>query len=115
MLLGRVVEFDWLTSTLALVPSFFFCLLSLQLVTLGGVLSSWQQALQRMVVGDIWEVYTPGAHAYGPFGVQRDDIGPNETLVFKLKLLEIHCDNPDDLVPKSYHHPKRVPTQKEEL
>jgi hypothetical protein len=50
------------------VLSAFCCLLSagfVQPLALGGVLGAHQQALERMVVGDEWEIITPGAFAYG--------------------------------------------------
>jgi hypothetical protein len=39
--------------------------LLIQPLALGGVLGAHQQALERMVVGDEWEIITPGAFAYG--------------------------------------------------
>ena len=72
------------------------------------MLTAWQRALERMVVGDIWEIYTPAASAYGTYGVKRDGIGPGEYLVFKLKLLEINCNNPEDQIPKNWVHPSRA-------
>ncbi len=53
----------------------------------GGVIQGWQQALQLMPVGSKWEVVIPSNLAYGQDG--RDRIGPNETLVFEIELVEI--------------------------
>jgi FKBP-type peptidyl-prolyl cis-trans isomerase FklB len=53
------------------------------------VIPGWQEALKLMPVGSIWEVYIPAKLAYGertPGGV----IGPNETLIFNLHLLEVN-------------------------
>lgn len=52
------------------------------------VITGWQEALQLMPEGSEWEVYIPADLAYGPAGA-GDSIGPNETLVFKVELLEI--------------------------
>jgi len=52
------------------------------------VISGWQEALQLMPEGSEWEVYIPASLAYGPAGA-GGSIGPNETLVFKVELLEI--------------------------
>jgi FKBP-type peptidyl-prolyl cis-trans isomerase FklB len=53
----------------------------------GGVIQGWQQALQLMPVGSKWQVVIPSDLAYGKDG--RDRIGPNETLVFEIELVEI--------------------------
>ncbi|HKM14490.1 MAG TPA: FKBP-type peptidyl-prolyl cis-trans isomerase [Marinospirillum sp.] len=52
------------------------------------VIAGWQEALQLMPEGSEWEVYIPANLAYGPAGA-GGSIGPNETLVFKVELLEI--------------------------
>jgi FKBP-type peptidyl-prolyl cis-trans isomerase FklB len=54
---------------------------------LSQVIQGWQQALQKMQVGDVWELYIPPELAYGARGLgQAGPIGPNETLVFKVHL-----------------------------
>ncbi len=53
----------------------------------GGVISGWQQVLQMMKPGGKWEVVIPPEHAYGARG--NSGIGPNETLVFEIELLEV--------------------------
>lgn len=53
-----------------------------------GVIKGWQDALQQMPVGSKWEVVVPGERAYGKRG-QGDKIGPNETLVFEIELVEV--------------------------
>ncbi len=53
------------------------------------VIPGWQEALKLMPVGSTWEIYIPAKLAYGeraPGGL----IGPNETLIFNLHLLEIN-------------------------
>lgn len=52
------------------------------------VIPGWTEALQLMKVGSQWEIYVPSKLAYGARGI-GGPIGPNETLVFKIKLLSI--------------------------
>lgn len=54
----------------------------------GGVIAGWTEALQQMKVGAKWEVFLPADIAYGPRGA-GGAIGPNETLIFTIELLEI--------------------------
>lgn len=51
------------------------------------VIPGWTEALQLMPVGSTWEVYVPENLAYGDQGA-APAIGPNETLIFEIKLLE---------------------------
>ncbi len=53
-----------------------------------GVIQGWQQALQLMPVGSKWQVVIPPDLAYGARGA-GDSIGPNETLIFEIELMEI--------------------------
>ncbi len=55
---------------------------------LAGVIPGFREALSNMRVGDHWEVFIPSALAYGERGAGAD-IGPNETLIFDIQLLEI--------------------------
>ncbi len=52
------------------------------------VIPGWAEALTHMPVGSKWEVYIPSDLAYGPRGA-RGAIGPNETLIFEIELLDI--------------------------
>jgi FKBP-type peptidyl-prolyl cis-trans isomerase FklB len=54
----------------------------------GGVIPGWREALQLMPVGSKWQVVIPPDLAYGPRGA-GDSIGPNETLIFEIELVEI--------------------------
>jgi FKBP-type peptidyl-prolyl cis-trans isomerase FklB len=54
----------------------------------GDVIKGWQEVLPLMRVGDHWQVFVPPELAYGDRG-QPPRIGPNEALVFELKLLDI--------------------------
>lgn len=52
------------------------------------VIPGWTEALQMMNQGSEWEVYIPASLAYGEKGV-GGPIGPNQTLIFKIKLMGI--------------------------
>ncbi len=54
-----------------------------------GGIQCWQEALQRMKVGDKWQVVSPPALAYGDEGQQFRGIGPDTTVIFELELLAI--------------------------
>jgi FKBP-type peptidyl-prolyl cis-trans isomerase FklB len=54
-----------------------------------GVIKGWQEALTLMQPGATWEVYIPANLAYGSSGVPGSEIGPNETLVFKINLVSV--------------------------
>jgi FKBP-type peptidyl-prolyl cis-trans isomerase FklB len=53
-----------------------------------GVIAGWTEALQMMPVGSKWQVFVPGALAYGERGA-GDKIGPNSTLIFEIELVSI--------------------------
>jgi FKBP-type peptidyl-prolyl cis-trans isomerase FklB len=53
-----------------------------------GVIAGWTEALQLMPVGSKWKLTIPYALAYGEQGA-GGAIGPCETLVFDIELLEI--------------------------
>ena len=53
----------------------------------GKVIAGWTEALQRMAVGDKWQLFIPPELAYGLNG--PPSIGPNQALVFEVELLEI--------------------------
>ncbi|HUF75809.1 MAG TPA: FKBP-type peptidyl-prolyl cis-trans isomerase [Longimicrobiales bacterium] len=55
--------------------------------TVGGVIDGFSEAIQMMPVGSQWRVTIPSDLAYGAGG--SGPIGPNETLIFELELLEI--------------------------
>lgn len=52
------------------------------------VIQGWQEALQMMPAGSTWMLYIPAELAYGQGGT-GGPIGPNETLIFKVELLEV--------------------------
>lgn len=54
---------------------------------LNQVIPGWTKALQAMPVGSKWIIYIPADQAYGQRG--GGPIGPNETLIFEVELLEI--------------------------
>lgn len=52
------------------------------------VIKGWTEALQLMPVGSKWKIYLPYDLAYGEQGA-GGKIGPYETLIFEVELLEI--------------------------
>ncbi len=56
--------------------------------SLNGIIPGWKEALQLMRVGDKWNIVVPPELAYGTRGA-GDRIGPNETLLFEIELLEV--------------------------
>ena len=53
-----------------------------------SIIDGWQEALQLMQEGAKWKVFIPPTLAYGANGAP-DNIGPNETLIFEIELVEI--------------------------
>ncbi len=53
-----------------------------------GVIPGWTEALQKMKVGDKWQLFIPSELAYKDRG-HPPVIGPHEVLVFEVELLEI--------------------------
>lgn len=54
----------------------------------GGVIPGWTEALQKMKVGDKWQLFVPANLAYGESGA-GNTIGPNAVLIFDIELLEV--------------------------
>jgi len=57
-------------------------------LVLDHVIKGWQEVLPMMHEGDKWQVYIPPQLAYGERGTPPA-IGPNETLVFDIELVEV--------------------------
>jgi FKBP-type peptidyl-prolyl cis-trans isomerase FklB len=55
---------------------------------LTNMIKGWQQTLPKMPEGSKWRLFIPPSHAYGPNGA-GDKIGPNETIIFDVKLIEV--------------------------
>ena len=54
-----------------------------------GVIQGWTEVLQLMRPGDRWLVNIPPVLAYGDEGSGSGAIGPNETLMFEIHLLDV--------------------------
>lgn len=75
---GRTIDGQLFDSSLGGVP------LAIRLCDL---IEGWIIAMQRMCVGDKWEVYIPAEMGYGRFS--QPGIPANSTLVFEIELLGI--------------------------
>jgi FKBP-type peptidyl-prolyl cis-trans isomerase FklB len=57
-------------------------------LNIGQVIRGWQEAILLMRVGSRWQIFVPPNLAYGAKGAGAV-IGPNETLIFEIELLDI--------------------------
>jgi FKBP-type peptidyl-prolyl cis-trans isomerase len=55
---------------------------------LGQVIAGWTEGVQLMSVGDKFRFFVPSQLAYGQNGA-GGTIGPNETLIFEVELIEV--------------------------
>ena len=55
--------------------------------TVNAVLQGWQEVLPLMKAGSTWQIFVPPELAFGARG--NPPVGPNEALMFDLKLVEI--------------------------
>lgn len=58
------------------------------------VIPGWTEALQKMKVGDKWQLFIPAELGYGERGTPNGEIGPNATLVFDIELLAVEPAKP---------------------
>lgn len=56
--------------------------------TVNAVLAGWQEVLPLMKQGSTWQIFVPPELAFGQRG-NAPAVGPNEALMFDLKLIEI--------------------------
>lgn len=63
------------------------------MIPLGGVVPGWREGLLLMPVGSKYTLWIPGRMAYGENVPPGAPIGPNETLVFEVELLDIVKQN----------------------
>jgi len=54
----------------------------------GRLIRGWVEALKLMHEGDEWQLVIPSKLGYGEAGAGAD-IGPNQTLVFDMKLISV--------------------------
>ena len=55
--------------------------------TVNAVLKGWQEVLPLMKAGSTWQIFVPPELAFGARG--NPPVGPNEALMFDIKLVEI--------------------------
>jgi FKBP-type peptidyl-prolyl cis-trans isomerase FklB len=55
--------------------------------TVNAVLKGWQEVLPLMKAGSTWQIFVPPEMAFGARG--NPPVGPNEALMFDIKLVEI--------------------------
>ncbi len=69
-------------------------------VALDKLIAGWAEALQMMPVGAKWRLFIPPELAYGVAG-NGGVIGPNETLIFDVELLELYENIPLSIAGES--------------
>ncbi len=65
------------------------------------LIGGWVEALQLMRPGDDWQLYVPANLAYGHRGTGDGTIGPDETLIFRVKLIKV-LDIDDEKYNRTY-------------
>merc|ERR1719468_1408638 len=77
----------------------------------GMVIKGWTEAMQKMVVGDKWEMYIPSELGYGDGG-SGDKIKEGDVLIFRMEILKINGKTkravPCDLKTKENCEPDEI-------
>jgi FKBP-type peptidyl-prolyl cis-trans isomerase FklB len=79
--------------------------------TMDRMIQGWKEVLPLMPAGSKWEVYIPSKLAYGARGAMPN-IGPNETLVFEIDLLEVKEGQAKANMPMQPHSNKNPHAKK---
>ena len=78
-------------------------------IPVSRVIKGWTEALQLMPVGSTWQLFVPPALGYGEAGTNGGPIGPDETLIFEIQLLQIQPKPTPPSMPNASGQPQAKP------